>query len=83
MLQVHLQWDPLLNQSFHISRMNLIMRLQKIFSLAKKVGSGKRALEQSMEQVLINIHWRKTNEETIRNWIKDKFGRVTNKLVIE
>jgi hypothetical protein len=57
--------------------------MSKDFFTGKKVGFGKRALEQSMEQVLINIHWRKTNEETIRNWIKDKFGRVTNKLVIE
>ena len=64
-------------------RPTLLRPMSKDFFTGKRVGSGKRALEQSMEQVLINIHWRKTNEETIRNWIKDKFGRVTNKLVIE
>ena len=53
------------------------------FFTGKKVGSGKRALEQSMEQILINIYWRQNSEETIRNWIKEKFGRSSNKMVIE
>ena len=55
----------------------------KDFFTGKKVGSGKRALEQSMEQILINLHWRQNSEEQIRNWIKEKFGRRTNNMVIE
>lgn len=55
----------------------------KDFFTGKKVGSGKRALEQSMEQILINIHWRQSSEEEIRTWISSKLGRRTNNMVIE
>ena len=46
----------------------------KDFFTGKKVGSGKRALEQSMEKILINIHWRKNSEAKIHHWISHKFG---------
>lgn len=39
------------------------------------VGSGKRALDQSMEQILINIQWRRDHEDDIRRWILDKLGK--------
>ena len=55
----------------------------KEFFTGKKVGSGKRSLEQSMEQILINIHWRSHSEGEIRHWISEKLGRRTNNLVIE
>jgi hypothetical protein len=56
----------------------------KEFFTGKKVGSGKRALDQSMEQILINIHWRLKNEHEIRDWIGTKLGRrTTQNTVIE
>lgn len=46
----------------------------KDFFTGRKVGSGKRALEQSMEKILINIHWRKNAEDYIKFWTFGKFG---------
>ena len=68
--------------------MNLIMKVSKprwvkTFYTGQLVGSGKRALDQSMEQILINIHWRKTAESQIRHWIESKLGRRTSNSVIE
>ena len=40
----------------------------------KRVGSGRRALDQSMEQILINTQWRETHEADIRAWIQSKVG---------
>ena len=55
----------------------------KTFFTGKRVGSGKRALDQSMEQILVNIHWRKNAESQIRHWIESKLGRRTSNSVIE
>lgn len=44
----------------------------KEFFRGKRVGSGKRALDQSMEQILINIHWRQRHEAEIKDWISTK-----------
>ena len=55
----------------------------KTFFTGKRVGSGKRALDQSMEQILVNIHWRKSTESQIRKWIGSKLGRRTSNSVIE
>ena len=49
----------------------------KDFFTGRKVGSGKRALEQSMEKILINIHWRKDAEGYIQFWIFQKFGLIS------
>jgi hypothetical protein len=38
------------------------------------VGSGKRALDQSLEQILINIQWRKDQENSVVKWIQEKLG---------
>ena len=46
----------------------------KDFFTGRKVGSGKRALEQSMEKILINIHWRKNAADYIKFWTFVKFG---------
>ena len=54
----------------------------KEFFTGKKVGSGKRSLEQSMEQILINIYWRKNSESQIRHWISQKLDRSTNVIAI-
>ena len=44
----------------------------KTFFTGKRVGSGKRALDHSMEQILINIHWRQNTESEIHQWIGSK-----------
>eukprot|EP00095_Tigriopus_kingsejongensis_P000725 snap_masked-scaffold338_size202645-processed-gene-1.10 protein:Tk00725 transcript:snap_masked-scaffold338_size202645-processed-gene-1.10-mRNA-1 annotation:"endoplasmic reticulum aminopeptidase 1" len=36
------------------------------------IGSGQRALDQSEEQIRINIEWRKDNEADIRRWMLAK-----------
>ena len=38
------------------------------------VGSGKRALDQSIEQIKININWRENNEDSVRQWNRNKIG---------
>ena len=38
----------------------------------KDVGSGLRNLDQAIEQILINIQWKKSNEKTINDWISNK-----------
>ncbi len=55
----------------------------KDFFTGKKVGSGKRALEQSMEKILINIHWRNNSESQVKHWIAEKLGRSPSSMVIE
>ena len=49
-------------------------------SKRKNVGSGQRALDQSLEQILVNIAWRKQEEETVRQWIVGKLGGQVEKL---
>lgn len=34
-----------------------------------EVGSGQRALEQTLETIKLNIHWVKENAETIDQWL--------------
>ena len=49
----------------------------------KEVGSGLRNLDQGIEQILINIQWKKSNEKTIYDWIRSKIrGPVDNALSI-
>ncbi len=55
----------------------------KDFFKGKRVGSGKRALDQSMEQILINIHWRDNHEQEIKNWITNKLGRRRTNNVVD
>ncbi|XP_046624056.1 endoplasmic reticulum aminopeptidase 2-like isoform X1 [Neodiprion virginianus] len=45
--------------------------LQEVSEYFKKVevGSGQRALEQSLETIRLNIHWVKENAETINQWL--------------
>ncbi|XP_059093631.1 endoplasmic reticulum aminopeptidase 1-like isoform X1 [Tigriopus californicus] len=38
------------------------------------IGSGQRALDQSEEQIQINIEWRRDHEEEIRRWMQAKVG---------
>lgn len=33
------------------------------------VGSGTRALQQSLEIIQLNVHWVKVNEENIFQWL--------------
>lgn len=33
------------------------------------VGSGTRALQQSLELIQLNVHWVKKNEEKIFQWL--------------
>ena len=54
----------------------------KTFFTGKRVGSGKRALDQSMEKILININWRQTTEAQIRHWIGAKLGLRNSNSVI-
>lgn len=35
------------------------------------MGSGQRALEQSLETIMLNIHWVKHNDEPIFSWLKN------------
>jgi len=52
-----------------------LLQVEAFFKPRKQeVGSGMRALEQSMEQIRVNIRWRQTSEESIRTWFKDKVG---------
>ncbi|XP_023702695.1 endoplasmic reticulum aminopeptidase 1 isoform X2 [Cryptotermes secundus] len=39
------------------------------------VGSGNRALKQSLETIRLNIHWVKENQDVINNWLYDYLGR--------
>lgn len=40
------------------------------------VGSGTRALQQSMEIIQLNVHWVKQNEESIFSWLeKNNFNQ--------
>lgn len=34
------------------------------------VGSGTRALQQSLEMIQLNVYWVKKNEESIFQWLK-------------
>ena len=43
-------------------------------SRRKFVGSGRRSLDQSMEQILINTEWRAEHEEGIKNWLESRIG---------
>ena len=54
----------------------------KTFFTGKRVGSGKRALDQSMEKILININWRQTTEAQIAHWIGAKLGLRNSNSVI-
>ena len=49
-------------------------------SKRKNVGSGQRALDQSLEQILVNIAWRNQEEENVRQWIVGKLGGEIEKL---
>ena len=66
----------------------LLSAVQRFFRGRRKdVGSGLRNLDQAIEQILINIHWKKLNEKTIQDWISSKVrdigneGLSTNKLI--
>jgi len=37
-----------------------------------KLGSGQRAIEQSLEQTRTNINWRKSYEDDVYNWLKNR-----------
>lgn len=39
------------------------------------VGSGNRALKQSLETIRLNIHWVQENQDVINNWLYDYLGR--------
>ena len=41
-----------------------------------QVGSGQRALDQSMENIRIHVEWRNNHEENLRRWIVDKLGPI-------
>ena len=41
----------------------------------KDVGSGLRTLDQAIEQILVNIEWKKTHQTTIKEWIDNKLGK--------
>lgn len=43
----------------------------KVSEFFKKVdvGSGKRALEQSLEMIRFNIHWVKNNVDVLDDWL--------------
>ena len=49
-------------------------------SKRKNVGSGQRALDQSLEQILANIAWRNQEEANVRKWIVGKLGGEIEKL---
>ncbi len=42
------------------------------FFRSLQVGSGQRALAQSLEQIRINIQWRRDHQQQIRNFIDSK-----------
>nr|XP_040569452.1 endoplasmic reticulum aminopeptidase 1-like isoform X3 [Lepeophtheirus salmonis] len=44
------------------------------FFRKRNVGSGIRALEQSIEEIRINIRWRQLHEESIKDWLTLKLG---------
>ena len=85
---------PFQNYVFRIFVSNIEFRYAKIrylFSAVqmffrgkrKEVGSGLRNLDQGIEQILINIQWKKSNEKTIYDWIRSKIrGPVDNALSI-
>ncbi len=53
----------------------LCLKVKSFFRTRRNhVGSGLRALEQSLEQILINIQWRRDQEDNIRRWIGEKLG---------
>ena len=52
-----------------------IAAVQRFFRGKRKdVGSGLRTLDQSIEQILINIQWKKDHQKTIKEWINNKIG---------
>ena len=56
-----------------------ILAVQRFFRGKRKdVGSGLRNLDQAIEQILINIQWKKANEKTINDWISKRTGTDTN-----
>ena len=38
----------------------------------EKLGSGQRAIEQSLEQTRTNINWRNSYEDDVYNWLKNR-----------
>lgn len=45
-------------------------QVEQFFS-KMNVGSGQRALEQSLETIRLNIHWVRENDVAIHDWLKN------------
>jgi len=61
-----------------ISKLNCITVLNTQvlqFFQPMNVGSGNRALKQSLETIRLNIHWVQENQDVINNWLYDYLGR--------
>ena len=54
--------------------MKIYFQVRDFFRGQRNIGSGQRALDQSMEQIKINIQWRSSSEEAIRAWINGQIG---------
>jgi hypothetical protein len=53
-----------------------VLNLQVLqFFRPMNVGSGNRALKQSLETVRLNIHWVQKNEDVINSWLNEYLGR--------
>lgn len=48
----------------------MILQVSEFFKKVD-VGSGQRALEQSLEMIKFNIHWVKENAEVVDRWLID------------
>ena len=51
----------------------------KDFFEPKDVGAGRRALDQTLEEIQINIEFRRRHEENISDWLKDYTSNVERK----
>ena len=47
----------------------------KDFFEPKDVGAGRRALDQTLEEIQINIEFRRRYEENISDWLQDYTSR--------
>ena len=50
----------------------------KDFFEPKDVGAGRRALDQTLEEIQINIEFRRRYEEEISDWLQDFTSRNVN-----
>ena len=50
----------------------------KNFFEPKDVGAGRRALDQTLEEIQINIEFRRRYEENISDWLEDYISNESN-----